>query len=532
MELEKLKADLQKMPHDRDIRVNYVKGWLTEHGNGDDPALAYELIDQKYNIPEICVTGRHLQDKTADALAAIIQSNNPPRMFRHGGGLARTETTEIGQPIITQLNESATRGEMTRSAIWHTLTEKGGNTPAHPPLDVVRDFLTMPGGWPGIPIILGIVENPVIRPDGSILEKHGYDPATKLYYYPAEDINIPPIPDNPSANDITKARDLLFEIFCDFPFDGDASRANVIAALITPVVRPLIFGPTPLCCIDKPQIGSGASLIASCIAEITTGRTAAIMTAPTDPDEWRKMIMGVLTQGRTIVVLDNIEGRLYDANLAAVLTATTYAVRILGTNEIRDVPNLASWIATGNYISLGGDLPRRAYLVTINPEMARPWLRDVSQFKHPELEKWVKDNRGEILAAILTLARAWIITGKPLPTDIPRLGGYGKMYYSWRLANHLVVIDPKENKGWDREIRKYWQSIFKEEKLESGEVLVRHHDVPWLRQIPPEVQQKARECFEKYDVVDVWWGIVGENAKGIDIIDKLFPELEKITKKV
>jgi len=374
-------------------------------------------------LPEIIVTGRPLPDKTTDALAALIASNTPPRIFRHGGGLARVETTETGQPIILPLGESAVRGELARAAIWATITDKG-TAPASPPLDVVRDFLTMPGGWPGIPAIRAVTENPVIRPDGSILDMRGYDPDTRLYYYPAPGTQIPTIPEIPSKEDITSATALLREVFCDFPFDTETSRANVLAALITPVVRPLVSGPTPLCVIDKPQVGSGASLIATVIATITTGRPAAMMTAPRDPDEWRKTITGALMQGRSIVVIDNLEGQLYDQNLACVLTATTYAARILGTLEVKDVPNLATWICTGNNIRLGGDLPRRAYLVRIDPGVARPWLRDPAKFKHPELETWCSNNRGRILAAILTLARAWIVAGSPKPTDMPRLGGY------------------------------------------------------------------------------------------------------------
>jgi hypothetical protein len=106
------------------------------------------------------------------------------------------------------------------------------------------------------------------------------------------------------------------------------------------------------------------------------------------------------------------------------LTATVFAARILGSNEVKDFPNLAMWMTTGNNVALGGDLPRRAYLVHIDAGVARPWLRDTLQFKHPELEKWVMDNRGRVLAAILTVARAWIVAGRPIPADMPRLGGY------------------------------------------------------------------------------------------------------------
>jgi hypothetical protein len=45
------------------------------------------------------------------------------------------------------------------------------------------------------------------------------------------------------------------------------------------------------------------------------------------------------------------------------------------------------------------------------------------KFKHPQLERWVADYRGELIAALLTLVRAWYAQGKPL-ADTPVLGGF------------------------------------------------------------------------------------------------------------
>ena len=57
----------------------------------------------------------------------------------------------------------------------------------------------------------------------------------------------------------------------------------------------------------------------------------------------------------------------------------------------------------------------------MNAKMARPWQRQ--DFKHPNLIAWVIEHRGEILAKLLTLARGWVVAGKPL-IDVPPLGNY------------------------------------------------------------------------------------------------------------
>ncbi|MFN2513410.1 MAG: hypothetical protein ABR568_18555, partial [Pyrinomonadaceae bacterium] len=71
----------------------------------------------------------------------------------------------------------------------------------------------------------------------------------------------------------------------------------------------------------------------------------------------------------------------------------------------------ATWIVTGNNIRLSGDIPRRCYWIRLDAKNSRPYLRE--GFKHPHLESYVTKHRGDLLAALLTLARAWYVAGKP-----------------------------------------------------------------------------------------------------------------------
>jgi hypothetical protein len=77
---------------------------------------------------------------------------------------------------------------------------------------------------------VGITEVPVVRTDGTVLTEPGYDSATRLYNSPAPALLLPPVPKKPAAEEIEAAVALVMEIFCDFPFDNKASRANAIAA--------------------------------------------------------------------------------------------------------------------------------------------------------------------------------------------------------------------------------------------------------------------------------------------------------------
>jgi hypothetical protein len=74
------------------------------------------------------------------------------------------------------------------------------------------------------------------------------------------------------------------------------------------------------------------------------------------------------------------------------------------------LPVRAVTIFTGNNIRLGGDMPRRCYRVRLDANAARPWMR--GGFKH-RLPEYAAENRGRIITSLLTMARAWIVAGRP-----------------------------------------------------------------------------------------------------------------------
>ncbi|MFC2018696.1 hypothetical protein ACFLU4_01900 [Chloroflexota bacterium] len=447
-------------------------------------------------LPEIVVTDRHLRDQTADALEALYKANKPECIFRRSGALTRISLDEKQRPYTEALGESAFRGCLARSCNFVRINVRGDRIAVPPPLDVVRDCLSL-GEWQ-FPALLGITEAPVIRPDGTVMNKPGYDRATNLYYYPSAKLTVPPIPDKPSDSDIKAAIELALEPLADFPFDTEASQANAMATMFTPILRPMMDGPVPLALFDKPQQGTGASLLAEVISLIATGRAAAMMTAQKDDEGWRKTITSLLLKGQLIVTIDNILYELWAPSLAAILTATTYQDRILGRSEMVILPNRTTWLATGNNIRLRGDLPRRCIWVRMDALMARPWLRDQSDFKHPQLIEWVSEHRGAILAAILTVARAWVVAGMPEAQGLPNLGGYesycrvvgGVMAYM-DVSGFLANLDAMYNET-DTETPKWesfletWHDVLGDKAVTTAELISHINDNVELHSTLPD----------------------------------------------
>ncbi len=344
----------------------------------------------------------------------LYEFNDPPVIFQRGGTLCRIKKVDLDQYRIEDYTDHAMRTEMSRAASYNrikVINDEDVAVPCHPPLDISKGILAL-GSWE-VPVVRGLINAPAVREDGSILCSIGYDDETCLYYAQAAELRIPDIPEYPTKDDAkTAAEFFMTEVLSDFPFLDHIAKANALAAFLTTIVRPMIKGQVPIALIDKPAPGTGASKILELISIIATGKSMAAISPPENEDEWRKLITGLLRDGTHIICIDNIDSDLNASTLSRALTSSIWKDRTLGKTDAIEYPQRACWYATGNSIVLGGDLPRRAYLIQMDAKMARPWERDTSKFRHPELNKWVEEHRGELLAALLTMARAWAIAGR------------------------------------------------------------------------------------------------------------------------
>lgn len=371
--------------------------------------------------PEICTTGAATHEMATEALAVLQGSNQPPAIFARGAQLVRAALDEKRGLYIQVIGEAELSGILDRMISWTRVTSKGVTCQDRPPREVVRDILALPAIEWGVPPLAGVTRTPVFHIDGTIHATPGYDERTGLYYSPDEGFTLPSVPEVPTQADVAAALSLIEEIFVDFPFVGEADRANAYGALLTAVLRPCITGSVPLYLCDKPQAGSGAGLLQRVIGVIALGHEPPLRTLP-GGEEMRKELFSTLKNGTRLQIFDNVEDRLSSPELAAVLTAPVYTGRILGKSEEVTIEVFCFWMANGNNVVIGGDLARRTFKTRIDPQVATPWQRE--GFKHPDILAWVDENRGKILAAVFTLARAWIRAGKPLPERVPRVGSF------------------------------------------------------------------------------------------------------------
>ena len=387
--------------------------------------------------PEVIVNGVNIGYNIDVMYNAICSDNEPPLVYQRAGRLVRTivgkNTINIDEYTPDSIREVVDGIVSFRSSkmVKHKANPAQGTeayeemvtTPTPPPIDMLRSLLVRPY-FPDIPELECVTDCPVMNVDGSISLCEGYNPETKIYYRPQTDMVIPNVPDTPTNADIIAANKLLNETICDFPFVPGASRTNLIGIIITSVIRPMISGCVPICLIDKPQAGTGASLLSETISIIATGNGAVIRVAPGKDDEWRKLITSIVSEGKLISLIDNVEDKVDLPSLAGAVTSRVWSDRKLQQSKIITYDHRLLWILNGNNVRLGGDLPRRCIWVRMNANLERPWLRPENVFKHNQMI-WVREQRGNILCAIYTIVRGWIQAGRPAPSSLtPMMGGF------------------------------------------------------------------------------------------------------------
>lgn len=283
--------------------------------------------------------------------------------------------------------------------------------PEDPALSICRTILSL-GTSRNLKRLRGVITAPTLRPNGSVLQKPGYDPETGLFL--SSDGDMPFIPAIPTEQQAYEALVTLWEPFAQFPFPNKLAQAAHLAALLTAAARPA-FGTAPAFGYDAPTQGSGKTLLAKCVAALATGRDPEIYPhlANNDDAEMRKRLFTALYMGDQAILLDNILGAFDSGSMAALLTSTTFKDRVLGKSETASVPNNAIVLLTGNNMMLAGDMPRRVIVCRIDPGVESPFTR---AFGIDPLAHCVA-HRQKMVAAALVLIRFYLAAGVPRPAS-------------------------------------------------------------------------------------------------------------------
>ena len=358
---------------------------------------------------QIDVTKKDMVELVAPTWDAVIAANNPPTLFRRDQALVQVRITDkIAR--LESINQTRLRGIVARAAVFIEQKHYGPAPWLKPDGAIIDDMLTTIDDR--VQPLDRIVQVPVFAPDGTLLDTPGYHPSARLYYHPRPGLVIPPVPATPTQVEMEAARSLLYDdLLVDFPFVSEADRAHAIALMLLPYVRELIPGSTPLHLIEAPIAGSGKNLLLSALLAALADEAKPLTTEAAEDEEWRKKLTAALATAPEAIILDNLNRPLDSGALASILTTSRWTDRILGSSTNVAVPVRCLWVATANNPFMSGEIARRSIRIRIDPRTDQPQTR--TDFKHQPLEAWLDANRGNIIAACLTLVRYGLTHGSP-----------------------------------------------------------------------------------------------------------------------
>ena len=360
-----------------------------------------------------------------------------PELYVRGGALAHviraketTPGTVAGSPVTRQTPLSWLMDRVSRHARC-VVKRKENWLNCPPPAPRVRAVLES-GSWPGIRDLIGIIEAPALRPDGTVIADAGYDRATGYLYEPNEKFYT--VDDEPTQVEAASCLAALNEVFCDFPYVGPAHLSAVLASLLTLFARPAIRGSVPCFLFDAAAARSGKSLQVDVVHIIATGRAASRMTYPELDEELEKVLAGYAIRGSATVNFDNVARAFGGAALDKCITAIDKVdLRVLGGNDMVTYDWRAVMFASGNNVSCRGDMLARVLSPRLEAAADNPEQR--SDFRHPDLRAWVLQHRPRLVHAALTILRGYIAAGRP-DMQCARWGGFE----AWtRLIPHALV---------------------------------------------------------------------------------------------
>lgn len=405
----------------RVARARQVNDWLKAEYGAKPSSNNRQSPSGPDNRPAILITTEEfdVNDQAIDVLnttediyqrnfrlASVVRDTKP----KGGAGIRRAH----GTPVIRPMQAARLREILTREIHWEKSVKDQHGKPmvvkAHPPAWSINAILAREE-WPDIPYLVGIVETPTLRCDGSTIETPGYDAGSGLLYVP--NCQFPEIPRTITQEDAKAVAKTLLALVAEFPFKV-GHNVVWLAGLLTVLVRFLIDGPCPLFLLEANVSGAGKSLLCDLIAVIATGRPMTRTRYYHDSVEMDKQIVATALAGDRVVLFDNLEngGAFGNSAVDAALTGRTYRGRVLGKSEMTpDLDLICVFFASGNNPVVCADVIGRLMPARLESSMERPDER--SGFQIADLLGYAAQERPNLVIAALMIIRGYILAGSP-----------------------------------------------------------------------------------------------------------------------
>jgi hypothetical protein len=253
-----------------------------------------------------------------------------------------------------------------------------------------------------LPQLAGVVTNPLVLADGTLLADDGLDRQRKLLFLidPAMHAAIPKLHE---VNDDAVKQAMQFltdDWLCDVLTDYEG-KAILIAAALS-ILQRCLFAERPAYLVTAGRRGGGKTTVVGMVVAGATGARPAAAAWSDDKEERRKAALAAYLEGPAAVVWDNIpRGKSISCpTIEKMLTSETYTDRVLGVSKNATVSTAGVMIFTGNNISAAGDMCSRSLECRLETDQPNPENRE---FKHLDPVGWTLENRHKLLHAFYTI---------------------------------------------------------------------------------------------------------------------------------
>ena len=279
------------------------------------------------------------------------------------------------------------------------------------------------GLWKAPPLKT-VASSVLVTLDGDIIAKRGYYKDLQIFL--AKDFDVPEVPLHPTAEDIAKAKAILFEPLKEFQFarEDEAEKElpvaelvnfqNAVLAVFLAFLRPVIPGPFPILLVNKSSRGIGGTVLPDTISRLACGEPAHITPASSQEEANNKEYAAMLLEKCRIGVLDNVEPGAKWATetlLSATSGSGKISVRKFRTQETIKTDVVTFFIVNGVNISNFDDAVRRILLIRLSAPVSYSELHYART--REELQKFAEESHPMLAWAFAVLIRHWKDEGSP-----------------------------------------------------------------------------------------------------------------------
>ena len=411
--------------------------WVTEHTDELDNGTAYFEPDELYPLGGFCCQHSHRDDYHIRQLLEFLnvestEARHKPiirivsgdlhrvvdaaekelagrgRHYQAGGLIVSVSTDPTtGDPSVAPTSAPALTKELSAAASWEKYDARAKCWVRCDPPERHVSILYDAQDFRHLPPLAGVARQPYFREsDGELVTQAGYDKTSRRFGVFDSRLFLIPEPTLDAARAaLAKLEDTLKE----FHFVSAADKAAALAAIFTAVVRPTLAH-APGFHVKAPVFGSGKTYLCELIGTFAGPAGNAKVSYPTTSEEATKVILSLLLSSPAVIEFDDMDTDwIPHGTIKRMLTADQITDRILGVSKTATVSTRTLFLGSGNNVGPVRDLLRRVLTIHVDPRCATP---ATMAYKGLPVEH-VRKNRGDFVAAVLTIILAWRKAGSP-----------------------------------------------------------------------------------------------------------------------